>query len=142
MPIDPYTPCPGGTGKKIKFCCSDLVAELDKIQRMLEGEQRAACLEYIESLEGQVSRSGLPAVDQGHARKPQLGKEAKAEATLATFMEKYPDNPVALAETATLKAGAGRGRGGHRPRCKTRWKNAPTRFRRRSTTRSAWWPRR
>ena len=51
MPIDPYSPCPGGTGKKIKFCCSDLTAELDKIQRMLDGEQRAACLEYIDTLE-------------------------------------------------------------------------------------------
>ena len=52
MPIDPYTPCPGGTGKKIKFCCSDLVGELDKIQRMLEGDQRTACLDHIESLDG------------------------------------------------------------------------------------------
>ncbi|MFM8705283.1 MAG: hypothetical protein ACKOHG_15725, partial [Planctomycetia bacterium] len=25
MPLDPYSPCPGGTGKKIKFCCSELV---------------------------------------------------------------------------------------------------------------------
>ncbi len=52
MPIDPYTPCPGGTGKKIKFCCSDLLGELDKIKHMLEGDQRAACLEHIEALEG------------------------------------------------------------------------------------------
>ena len=29
MPIDPYSPCPGGTGKKIKFCCSELVGDLE-----------------------------------------------------------------------------------------------------------------
>ena len=23
MPIDAYSVCPGGTGKKIKFCCPD-----------------------------------------------------------------------------------------------------------------------
>jgi len=40
------------TGKKIKFCCSDLVSELDKIQRMIEGDQRVACLDYITKLEG------------------------------------------------------------------------------------------
>ena len=27
MAIDTYAPCPGGTGKKIKFCCSDLVGD-------------------------------------------------------------------------------------------------------------------
>ena len=47
MTIDPYAICPGGTGKKIKFCCSDLVSELDKVQRMVEGDQRVACLDYI-----------------------------------------------------------------------------------------------
>src|SRR5438105_3443141 len=51
MAIDPYAACPGGTGKKIKFCCPDLVHELEKVQKMLDGEQRAACLEYIDSLE-------------------------------------------------------------------------------------------
>ena len=104
MPIDPYTPCPGGTGKKIKFCCSDLVTELDKIQRMLEGEQRAACLEHIDSLEGKFpERACLLSIKA--MLEAQLGQEAKAEATLATFREKYPDNPVALAEQATISAG-------------------------------------
>ena len=30
MSLDPYAPCPGGTGKKIKFCCPDLVGDLEK----------------------------------------------------------------------------------------------------------------
>ena len=34
MPIDKYQPCPCGSGKKIKFCCSaDIVAELDEAHR-------------------------------------------------------------------------------------------------------------
>jgi hypothetical protein len=103
MPIDPYSPCPGGTGKKIKFCCSDLVAELEKIQRMLEGEQRAACLEHIEGLEAKYpERACLLSIKS--MLQAQLGQEEKAEATLSAFMKKYPDNPVALAEQATLKA--------------------------------------
>ena len=52
MSIDRYTPCPGGTGKKIKFCCHDLLNELDGLHRMLEGEQRLACLEHVEKLRG------------------------------------------------------------------------------------------
>ena len=103
MPIDPYTPCPGGTGKKIKFCCHDLLAELEKIQRMLEGEQRAGCLDYIDTLETKFpERACLLSIKA--MLEAQLGQEVKAEATLATFVSKFPDNPVALAEAATLKA--------------------------------------
>ena len=53
MSIDAYTPCPGGTGKKVKFCCGgDFLAELQKIDRMLEGQQFLACLHYLEGLLG------------------------------------------------------------------------------------------
>ena len=103
MPIDPYAPCPGGTGKKIKFCCPDLTTELDKIQRMLDGEQRAACLEYIDSLQGKFpDRACLLSVKA--MLEAQLGHETKAEATLTAFRQKHPENPVALAEEATLAA--------------------------------------
>jgi hypothetical protein len=51
MSLDPYSPCPGGTGKKIKFCCDDLVGELDKIERMVEGEQFVACLDHVTKLD-------------------------------------------------------------------------------------------
>ena len=78
MPIDPYSPCPGGTGKKIKFCCSDLHAELDKIQRMLEGEQRAACLEHIERSKANTpDRACLLSIKA--MLEAQLGNETKAE---------------------------------------------------------------
>ena len=51
MSIDRYSLCPGGTGKKIKFCCSDLVTELDKVQRMIQGRQYVSCLELISQVE-------------------------------------------------------------------------------------------
>ena len=103
MPIDPYASCPGGTGKKIKFCCADLIGELDKIQRMLEGEQCAGCLEHIESIEAKYpDRACLLSIKA--MLEAQLGSEAKAEATLASFQQKYPGNPIALAEMATVKA--------------------------------------
>ena len=103
MAIDPYAACPGGTGKKIKFCCPDLVGELEKLQKLLDAEQRVAALELIQSLETKYpDRACLLSVKAMlHA---QLGDQAKADATLSSFMDKYPDNPVALAEAATLKA--------------------------------------
>lgn len=103
MPIDPYTPCPGGTGKKVKFCCPDLLGELDDIQKMLEGDQRLACLEHVNKLDEKFpDRACL--LSMKAMLEAQLADEGKAEATLARFKEKYPGNPVALAEEATLKA--------------------------------------
>ena len=63
MALDAYSLCPGGTGKKIKFCCPDFISELDKMDRMLEGEQFVACLQHIDQLEqkGQ-SRACLMAI--------------------------------------------------------------------------------
>ncbi len=53
MPLDAYSLCPCGTGKKIKFCCPHLLGDLQKIERMLEGEQNLACLSHIEHLQQQ-----------------------------------------------------------------------------------------
>jgi tetratricopeptide (TPR) repeat protein len=103
MPLDPYTPCPGGTGKKVKFCCPDLLGELEDIQRKLEGDQRLACLEQIDKLDSK-SPDRACLLSMKAMLEAQLAEEGKAEATIARFLEKYPGNPVALAEDATLKA--------------------------------------
>ena len=60
MPIDAHSTCPGGTGKKIKFCCTDLLTELQKIERMLEGGQFQACLGHINRLEEKRPGPGMP----------------------------------------------------------------------------------
>lgn len=104
MTIDPYSSCPGGTGKKIKFCCSDLVHELDKLQRMIDGEQRVAGLEYVTKLDAKYpGRACLLSVRA--TLETMLGNREQSAATLATFREKHPDNPVALAELAVVQAG-------------------------------------
>jgi tetratricopeptide (TPR) repeat protein len=109
MPIDPYSPCPGGLDKKVKFCCPDLVSELDRIQRMVEGEQPQACLDHIEHLEakfpGRACLETTKALLQG-----QLGMVQQAQQTIEHMLESQPDNPVALAEAALLTAGAQGGR--------------------------------
>ncbi|MEK6246837.1 MAG: hypothetical protein N2C12_01575, partial [Planctomycetales bacterium] len=100
-------PCPGGTGKKIKFCCSDMMGELEKIQRSLEGDQRLACLEHVEkTLTKYPDRACLLAI------KSLLHSEMKQEEALVEthdlFEEKYPGNPVALAERAIHLATVGK----------------------------------
>jgi tetratricopeptide (TPR) repeat protein len=46
--MDHYATCPCGSGKKIKFCCSnDLLPELDRIQRLASSKQLVAAVEQI-----------------------------------------------------------------------------------------------
>ncbi len=99
MSIDRYSSCPGGTGKKIKFCCSDLVSEQDKVQRMLQGRQYASCLDLVEKLEAKKpDRACLLAcklsLQQG------VKDEEGVAATLRRFVTRHPDNAIALAELA------------------------------------------
>jgi len=108
MPLDAYSLCPCGTGKKIKFCCPDLLHDLEKISRMIEGDQNLAALLAIETAEAKYpARASLMALKGPLLR--QLGRIDQARANAAAFLEKHPDNPVALAESAvltTLKQGS------------------------------------
>ncbi len=109
MPIDAYTLCPCGTGKKVKFCCPDLLGELQKIERMLEGEQNLACLNHIELLrQKQPFRACLLSIKGMVLRATDRWEEAAANA--ATFVEKHPHNPTALAESAIATAAQQGGR--------------------------------
>ncbi len=103
MPIDAYSPCPGGKNKKIKFCCPKLVGELQKIGRMLEGEQYQACLRHIERLEDEHPGEACLLSTKTMLLRV-LGRTDEAQTAAAEFLEKHPDNPVALAETAMVKA--------------------------------------
>ena len=107
MPIDGYSLCPGGLGKKIKFCCADLVTDLAKIERMREGEQTTACLDLVERLDAkQPGRACLLAAKADLLR--ELGRKQDAEAAVRELMEKSgPANPVALSEASLLAAQEG-----------------------------------
>ena len=103
MPIDAYSLCPGGTGKKIKFCCKDILSDLQKIDRMIEGEQFVACLTHIERLEqAEPDRACLLATKSLLLRT--LGRIDEAKTASAAFLEKHPDNPLALCDAALFTA--------------------------------------
>jgi len=107
MSIDSYTLCPGGTGKKIKFCCSDLLGDLKTLNRMMEGEQYVAALQKLESIESPGKpRACLLALKIELLQS--LEREEDARAVAARFLECFPDNPIALAESAIDKAAVGK----------------------------------
>ena len=103
MPIGPYSPCVGGTGKKIKFCCPDLLGDLQKIEKMIEGGQFQACLGHVERLEkSNPDKACLLATKIRLLRL--VDRYDEATTTARAFLEKHPDNPIALAEAAMSHA--------------------------------------
>ena len=108
MAIDTYAPCPGGTGKKIKFCCSDLVGDLEQLDRLVEGEQYAAALAEVKRLAAR--HPGRACLLATQAKLELAGKDlAGAAATSRAFLDACPDNPIALGQAAVTEAVAGRG---------------------------------
>lgn len=47
---DVYSPCPCGSGKKIKFCCSAVLGQLDKVARLHEAGQPDQALKTLDKL--------------------------------------------------------------------------------------------
>ncbi|MBN8627173.1 MAG: hypothetical protein J0M17_16970 [Planctomycetes bacterium] len=101
--LDPYAFCPCGSGKKLKFCCQDLAGEITRIHEMLEGGQRAAALEHIESLEKKFPDRAYLVTTKALLYSI-LGQDDKAAATLEDFLSRHPGHPVALAEQAVVTA--------------------------------------
>lgn len=107
MAIDPYASCPGGTGKKVKFCCADLVGDLEQLDRLIEGDQISAALEQVKRLaEKTPNRACLMATQV----KLELAAKqfSEAAATSRAFLEAFPDNPLALGHAAVSDVIAGK----------------------------------
>ncbi len=99
MSLDAYSYCPGGRGKKIRFCCPDLVKELQQIEKMMEDDQHAACLAYIEGLEkNKPDCACLTAAKLSMLRAAERWDESLQ--TAKAFREREPDNPLACSELA------------------------------------------
>jgi tetratricopeptide (TPR) repeat protein len=106
MAIDPYSPCPCGSGKKLKFCCSDLAGDIEKVTKLIEGEQPHAALKHVETLLAkQPDRSSL--LDIKAMIELSINDLDAAEKTLAHFLKVAPQNPAAHAQWALLAASRG-----------------------------------
>lgn len=103
MAIDPYALCPCGSGKKLKFCCSDLVGEIEKIHRMIEGDQPRAALRHVEqTLASHPGRASL--LDLKVSLELVLGELQAARTTVDQFVAAHADSPTAHACQAMVLA--------------------------------------
>jgi hypothetical protein len=103
MALDAYSLCPGGTGKKIKFCCPEFLTELEKIDRMIDGEQFIACTQHIDQLEQKGQRRAcLMAIKSELLRV--TNQLDRSPAYVADFVARFPQNATAWSESALLTA--------------------------------------
>lgn len=106
MALDSYELCPGGHDKKIRFCCPDLVKELEQIETFLKAEQIAAGLSFLDQLEPKhPNRACLTA-----ARLIMLRAENRFEEALPiarAFVEREPENAVAISELGHILVAQG-----------------------------------
>src|SRR5689334_1714494 len=106
MAIDPYAPCPCGSGKKLKFCCHDLAGDIEKIAKLIESEQPHAALKHVEQLL-QKSPDRASLLDIRAMLELSMHDFDGAEKTLAHFHRVAPNNPSAHGQTALLAASRG-----------------------------------
>lgn len=103
MSVDPYSLCPCGSGKKLKFCCSDLLHDIEKIHRMLEGDQPRAALNHVTQTLRRAPRRGS-LLDMKAMLELSLEEWEDARRTIADFQKADPNNPAAYAQAAVLAA--------------------------------------
>ncbi|MBQ9873057.1 MAG: hypothetical protein IJM30_01205 [Thermoguttaceae bacterium] len=103
MAIDSYSLCPGGRGKKIRFCCPDHVKDLEQIDSFISGDQPSAGLSFVEGL--LKDRPNCACLLEAKCVFQKLiGLWEDAYETAKGFVELEPKNVVALGELATTSA--------------------------------------
>lgn len=106
MSLNQYSPCPCGIGRKIKFCkcdygCSEQLGDVQKITRMLAGDQNVAALDRINQLlKSYPAAPWLLALKCEAAMK--LNEIDLLEETSATFLRHNPKNPLALSHRSLV----------------------------------------
>lgn len=93
--MDPYAPCPCGSGKKVKFCCQKLLPEMEKVERLQDNQPDQALI-HLNRLE--QSSPGNPWVVTTRAGVlMQMGEFPDAKLELLKFLKEHPDHPRANA---------------------------------------------
>ncbi|MEZ6135082.1 MAG: hypothetical protein R3C53_09255 [Pirellulaceae bacterium] len=96
MAIDHYSPCPCGSGKKMKFCkCVENPQDFEKIVKLIEGGQEVAALDRINQLLKKTPNAAWLLAIKGELTLGMQELDSFRE-TASRFLKLKPDNPMAL----------------------------------------------
>jgi tetratricopeptide (TPR) repeat protein len=92
MALDPYAPCPCGSGKRFKWCCQPIHVQIDKALQMDADGQHDAALKLMDEVVAEHSAN-----PEAWGRKAQLlyanGRVEDAESALQKAFEINPNYP-------------------------------------------------
>lgn len=100
MSNDPYSPCVCGSGKKLKFCCQDILSEMVRVEKLIEKQPEAAEKLLKTLLPKHTDKEVL--VTQLSAVLMRQGKLGEAREHLVTFLQRHSDEPRALLALAEV----------------------------------------
>lgn len=100
MSLDPYSLCPCESGKKLKFCCTDIATDMVKALQLHESGQSRAARKILEKLyQQQPTRAWIATSYAGvllSMNEPQGARDA-----LQALLEETPDHPLGRILDAT-----------------------------------------
>ncbi len=107
MALDPYAPCPCGSGKKLKFCkCIEQTQDLETVMRLMQGDQPVAALDRINQLLAKVPNAAWLLALKAELAFGMQEMEMFRE-TVQRFLKLKPDNPLALIMRSMLTEAEG-----------------------------------
>ena len=100
MAHDPYSPCICGSGKKLKFCCQDILPDMIRIEKLIDNQPDAAEKLLRTLLKKHDDKEVL--VTQLASILTRKGQFEEARTQLVDFLKKHPDEPRALLALVSL----------------------------------------
>ena len=99
---DNYRLCPCGSGKKAKFCCKDLAPEIEKVLKLIAGDQRAAAIQALDLL---IKKRGkLPMLlDLKVSTLVEMERYEDAEEVVLTLLQADPDSGSGLPDRRSTR---------------------------------------
>jgi hypothetical protein len=104
--IDVYQPCPCGSGKKLKFCCQAIVADMLKVSELQQSHQYQAALTLLENVEKKIQSREV--WSRAWVKTTQafllfsLGGVDEPRRLVGDVLEELPEHPLAAAVNAVL----------------------------------------
>lgn len=95
MSIDIYAACPCGSGKKFKFCCHALNDDMDRIVRLMEGNQPRVALQQLEVLAKKHPKNAWIGTTRAMLL-IEFNEGTTARDVLRQVLEEHPDNEMAI----------------------------------------------
>lgn len=100
MANDPYSACPCGSGKKLKFCCSEYLSDLQRGFRLRENQPEAAVKLFRDLLRKHPDKDVI--LRELVYTLNELGLRSEAREVVTDFLKANPDQPTALLAMAEI----------------------------------------